>query len=226
MRRLLALLAVLALFVSACGDDGSTSDGSGGSTSEGTATDGGAASDEDDEPDDPELVAKLLNADELGTGWTQDPDEDDDAAADDDGPDCLADPPDEPNRVKVRRSFTFDSSGEGFPSLQEQVTRYTDESVVGDAYDTAVAAIDSCGEFSYTSDGLDFTGRIDPLELPTVGDASRAWTLHLATEGYEFTAIILYARTGTHGLSLYYLDQDEPDLAAFQGILDRAIAKV
>jgi len=218
MRRLVALLTVLALLFAACGDDG----GSGSDTdAKTTSTAAGTVA------NDPELDGKLLTADELGGEWSEEPGSR--AVADessDDGPECLKDPPNDPDHDKAQVSFTFDRDGVGFPSLQQQVTDYHDAATLTSAFDTAAAAIDGCGEFSYGPEDAEVSGRIEPVDGPTVGDASRTWTLHLATQGYEFTAYIFYARTGQFGVSLYYLTNGQLDLEEFRPLVDQAIAKV
>jgi hypothetical protein len=217
MRRLLALLIVLALLFAACGDDG----GSDTDTQTTQATAGEAAD------NDPELDGKLLTADELGGKWSEDPgsravpDE-----SSDDGPECLKDPPNDPDHDKAQVSFTFDRDGVGFPSLQQQVTDYHDTATITSAFDTAAAAIDSCGEFTYGPEGEEVNGSIEPVDGPAVGDASRTWTLRLSTQGFEFTAYIFYARTGQFGLSLYYLSNAQPDLEELSRLVDQALAKV
>ena len=222
MRRLLALLTVLALLFAACGDDGGSDKDidTGGKTTSTTA--GEAAAD-----NDPELDGKLLTADELGGKWTEDPGSR--AVADessDDGPECLQDPPDDPDHDKAQVSFTFDRDDVGFPSLKQQVTDYHDAATITSAFDTAAAAIDSCGEFTYGPKDEEISGSIEPADGPTVGDASRTWTLRLSTQGYEFTAYILYARTGQFGMSLYYLTDGELDADEFAQLAEQAIAKV
>jgi hypothetical protein len=218
MRRLLALLTVLALLFAACGDDGDS----------GSSDDKGDPSSEAEDADnDPELEAKLLTADELGGKWTKDADSaDSDNDDEEPGPECLKDPPNDPDHEKAEASFTFDKDVTGFPSLQEQVTDYHDEATITSAFDTAAAALDSCGEFSFEDGEYEYTGSIEPLDFPTVGDASEAWTLRLSAEGFDFTAFILYARTGQFGMSLYYLSDAQPDLEEFGQLADQAIAKV
>ncbi len=217
MRRLLAPLTVLALLVAACGDDG----GSDTVTETTSTTAGGAAVD-----NDPELDGKLLTADELGGTWSEDPgsravaDE-----RDDDGPECLKDPPNDPDHDKAQVSFTFDRDT-GFPSLRQQVTDYRDVATITSAFDTAAAAIDGCGEFTYGPEGDEISGSIEPADGPTVGDASRTWTLRLSTQGRQFSAYIFYARIGQFGLSLYYLTNGELDPAEFSELVDHALAKV
>jgi hypothetical protein len=223
MRRLLALLTVLALLFAACGDDGSDSDSDTDAKTTSTAEGATAGTVEND----PELDGKLLTADELGGEWSEDPGSR--AVADessDDGPECLKDPPNDPDHEKAQVSFTFDRDGVGFPSLQQQVTDYHDAATLTSAFDTAAAAIDGCGEFTYGPEDAEVSGSIEPVDGPTVGDASRTWTLHLATQGYEFTAYIFYARTGQFGVSLYYLTNGELDLEEFSQLVDQAIAKV
>jgi hypothetical protein len=217
MRRLLAPLTVLALLFAACGDDGGSD-----TDTQPTQPTAGEAAD-----NDPELDGKLLTVEELGGKWSEDPGSR--AVADessDDGPECLKDPPNDPDHDTAQVSFTFDRDGVGFPSLQQQVTDYHDTATITSAFDTAAAAIDSCGEFTYGPEDSEVSGSIEPLDLPTVGDASKAWTLRLSTQGFEFTAYIFYARTGQFGLSLYYLSNAQPDLEEFGELVDQALGKV
>jgi hypothetical protein len=229
MRRLLVLLTAFALLFAACGDDGGSSDdgGTDGQTTEPQSTDGAGTDAGDTSPNDAALDAKLLTAADLGGEWTEDEGSrvvtEDDGS---DGPECLQDPPDDPDHDKATVAFTFDKDNAGFPTLKQQLTDYGDEDAIADAFSTAAAAIDSCGDFTYGPEGSEVDGSVEEIDGPDVGDESRTWKMTLSTQGFDFTAYIFYARLGETGLSLYYLDQTTPDLAAFGELIDESVAKL
>lgn len=201
MRRTLALLLALLLPVSllaACGDD------------DGPSGDDASA----------ELTSRLLDLQDLGETWADDPSLKVDGA---NGPDCIQEPPEPTYDDQVQAAFTVRETG--FPSLREKISEYPDVETISEALGTAIETVDDCGAFSYTADDISFTGTIERIGVDEAGDESAAWRMSLAAQGYRFEALVFYAREGTTGLSLFYIDLDSADVEAFQDLVDAAVAK-
>jgi hypothetical protein len=230
MRRLtaLALAALLLASLTACGgDDGD--DTSSTKTEDTSKTDDTSKPDGNDDTSagDRQLEAKLLTLDDVGPGWKIDPDvtaEDDDDDEDEDMPDCFKqlDEADDQGSAAVG----FEQGEEGFPSFEEDLDLYT-EDIIADELDKAVKALDACGDFSYDSEGTTLTGSVERVgDAPKFGDDSATWHMQIGAEGTTIDFLVTYLRKGPIGASLAYSDFGDIDRAAYETLVQAAVAKL
>lgn len=159
MRRthLLAPIAVLALIpaLAGCGDDG------------------GSDSDSDPKDDSHPVVAlteeqiaeAVLQADNLGEGWTAEPSEEDE---EDTAPDCLAEVESLIDQLERKaRGGTEFAYGDSDLSVESTVSAYEDENAITALFDQVQTVLGACGSVSDT----DEDGNTTELTL-TVDDAA------------------------------------------------------
>lgn len=143
-----AVLALVATSAAACGDD----DKSDGSDSGGTTSSVGALSED-------QLGQAVLQPDNLGDGWTQEPSEEDDSTS----PGCLAevqaitDAVDE--AAKVAFDYTYGDAG--VPLVTSSASAFDDEEVLTSAFEDAKDALSACD----TVTGTDSDGTVYNLTL-------------------------------------------------------------
>ncbi len=93
-------------------------------------------------------------------------------------------------------------------------------------YRKAVTALDHCSHVSFGSGKTTLRGRIEPMSLPHIGQASNAYQLSLSIEGFTLDADLTIFRQGTIlGLTLYG-DLGTPDVATVVQLDREAVAKV
>jgi hypothetical protein len=123
----------------------------------------------------------------------------------------------------------FHGSSSGIPFFEEQLSSFEPGSVEGklSAFDRMLAA---CGPITFTAVGYTFTGTIEAMSFPTVGDESRAYQLNLSTRASGKNVAIgidfVVARKGDTALVLLIGDLGAPDLRQFQRLAGKALSKV
>ncbi|MBU6330498.1 MAG: hypothetical protein KGR18_11175 [Acidobacteria bacterium] len=170
---------VLALLLAGCGARFDASSGSPDTTP--TTTDPGANNGNSGNnsgstaPDDPDLAALLVTADDLPLGWTLDTSPSDTSG--DTNPDCIdavnelvADAP------TADASFSSEDTGEYFTESITRVDR-TPRRTFNEIADT----LDACSEVSFRNNGELIPGIIEPWSFYDHGDDSAAWRLTFTT---------------------------------------------
>ncbi|HEY7007755.1 MAG TPA: hypothetical protein VH395_02375 [Jatrophihabitantaceae bacterium] len=168
------------------------------------------------------VKAQLLTVDDLPAGWAADNSSD----SDDSGPEppCL-------KTMKAAEKATEDAEadfvqGTDFPILQEQLGYFGSQATALRDYAVAVATLNRCRDFSFTSEGHKFTGTIGRLSFPKLGQRSAAWRLRLTAEGLTFGIDLLIVQKGPELNLMLYGSPGTPDTAAFAAIAGKAVAKM
>jgi hypothetical protein len=116
--------------------------------------------------------------------------------------------------------------GTDFPILQQQLAYVGTTAAAVRDYAIAVAALNRCRDFSFTSEGHKYTGTIGQLSFPKFGERSAAWRLALSAAGLTFGIDLLIVQKGPELNLLLYGDLGTPDTAAFASIAAKAVAKM
>ena len=73
----------------------------------------------------------------------------------------------------------------------------------------------------------DYTGRPSPLtDAPKFGDDSATWHMQIGAEGTTIDFLVTYLRKGPIGASLAYSDFGDIDRAAYETLVQAAVAKL
>ena len=123
---------------------------------------------------DPDDV--VLTLDDLPSGWTTSPPDDDedtsDAFCEDD------DPFEDVEAAEAEAEFEKD---DGYKFIFSMAASYEDQSDAEALMDAFAAAVDACREFTETDeDGFETTYRFEPLSFPSLGDDTYATRLTLS----------------------------------------------
>jgi hypothetical protein len=229
MRRLTAitLVFVLAFAAAACGGDDKEDTDAKGDTSSTTADDTSSTEGTGhDSESDPDLEAKLLTLDEVGSPWAVDPSVTVDTEEDDDesSPECFKDL--NTDNEKLGSAAIGFQQADGFPSFEEDLDRYAADKIE-DELDAAIEAIDNCGEFDFDSDGTTIHGKVERLDdFPGFGDDSATWSMELGAEGTTISFLVTYLRKDDIGVSFSYAALDGLDPAPYKLLVDKAVAKL
>jgi hypothetical protein len=170
------------------------------------------------------LVPQLLTVTDLPAGWSA---ETTGPASDLGLPACFRSTPSSgaPNEVEARFR-----QGSGLPTLQEVLAGYGNVAAATAGFRSLDARLGSCGELQFAAAGYTFTGRVEPVTGPPVGDQHRAYQAALATAGTgaatTTTFDFLLARKGATVLVLVYAAVGVPPAATLDGLAARAAAKV
>lgn len=103
--------------------------------------------------------AAVLSAPDLGAGWVEEPQAEDDEPV----PGCIGeiDALTEIGRraAEVKRTYSFES---GLPQVSSSVAVWTNEDDAVEVFDRIETAIDGCDTFEYTEDGTTFRITLEP----------------------------------------------------------------
>ena len=116
--------------------------------------------------------------------------------------------------------------GSGFPLLQQRVVYYGTSARAITSYTSGVAELNNCTGVSGTGGGFKFTGSIDALSFPKMGDESSAWQIALSSDGYSFGCDVVVVRKGPELTLILYGDLGTPDITAATSLVRTAIAKM
>lgn len=167
------------------------------------------------------LTAQLLTPDDLPAGWRVSTSTD---------PATLPAPPCIETAITALQTTTKARvqlvKNDELPLLEQQIGRYASSAEAAAKYDTAVAAIDACHDFSFDYEGIKTTGSIGRLDFGSLGDRSTAWHITLQAVGLLATGDALLVGKGSGLELLIYLNLGNTDPRDFAPLSLAALAKM
>ena len=129
-------------------------------------------------------------------------------------------------RAATKQSIyeTFAGAG-GAPIFSESLARFS-AATTAPTYAAAVKALDTCKPISIKAGTVTLVGRLSPTSAPTVGLASRTYTL-LATSGaHLLTEYVLVARSANAVMLTSYAAVKNPSITDFLSLSTKAGTKL
>jgi hypothetical protein len=171
----------------------------------------------------PDLNAELMSLTDMPAGWSVDKSSSSGVST----TGCFANIKEHFNS-KEKAEADYQDGSDGIPEFDEALSWLPGQSQ--QALAAITTALNGCGQVSFTSGGSKFTGTVGEMSFPTVGDQSDAWQVNLSgkVSGLNITVgidIAVFRKGDTDG-ALIYDDLGTPDLATFEQLTNKAVAKV
>ena len=167
------------------------------------------------------LTAQLLTAGDLPAGWR---------VSDSSDPASLPAPPCVETAITALQTATKARvqlvKNESLPLLEQQIGHYASSTDALTKFDTAVAAVDACRDFTFDYQGVKATGSIARLSFGSLGDRSTAWHITLNAMGLLATGNAVLIAKGSELELLIYLNLGNTDPRDFAPLALAALAKM
>jgi len=126
--------------------------------------------------------------------------------------------------TKTSRYVTFAGSG-GAPVFSESLALFPATTIASE-FATAVKALDTCKSISIKAGSVTLTGALSPTSSPTVGVASKLYTLTATSGANVLTQYILLARSTRILIITSYATVKNPAIADFLTLSAKAVTKL
>lgn len=168
----------------------------------------------------PDMKARLLHVSDLPPGWSTDNSND---SKDGTASDCI---------TKAKATFKPDAKANAdfkkgnIPSFRTAVGHYATEAAASKNLHSVFDTYIKCGKFSFTSTFKKYSGNIEEMSFPQVGDELKAFTSSIDTEGVTIGFDVVLFRVKNAIGTIIYTDLGTPFIDDVQDVVKRANMKL